>query len=70
LLPLDGFAFHLEDSRPVRISFDPRLRDDPTGWQFALFRPTARHVMAVGVWRGLGSDFVIRPSAVDATELW
>jgi 4'-phosphopantetheinyl transferase len=46
-LPLDQFSFHLSDNLPLRISFDPRLDDDPDKWQFWLMKPTPRHSMAV-----------------------
>jgi 4'-phosphopantetheinyl transferase len=51
-LPLDQFSFHLDEGGPVRITLDPRLADEPASWQFALFRPTGRHVMAVSIRRG------------------
>lgn len=53
-LPLDRFtihlgAEHLNTERPIAISFTPPLVDDPATWQFAQFRPTPRHVLAVAV---------------------
>jgi 4'-phosphopantetheinyl transferase len=59
-LPLEQFSFHLKAGRPVRISFDPRLQDDPLSWQFVQFRPTPRHMMAVAIRRGADSDLNIR----------
>jgi len=59
-LPLEQFSFHLEMNRPVRISFDPRLEDDPRSWQFAQFRLTSRHIVAVGIRRGVGPDLDIQ----------
>ena len=58
-LPLEQFSFHLEAGRPVRISFDPRLEDEPMSWQFAQFRPTPSHLMAVALRRGMDSDMKI-----------
>ncbi len=58
-IPLDQFSFHLGEDGPVRISFDARLEDDPATWQFAQYRPTERHKMAVGVQRGTGPDLGI-----------
>jgi 4'-phosphopantetheinyl transferase len=59
-LPLDAFTFVLEEGMPVRVEIDARLADDARRWQFALLRPTARHVLAVAVGRGSGSDLPIR----------
>ncbi len=50
-IPLEQFAFELQPGQPPRISFDPRLVDEPDGWQFAQFRPSARHQAAVAVRR-------------------
>jgi len=70
-IPLDQFAFHLDDDllgdevpgdnqivagkAPIRISFDPRLDDDPKAWTFELHAPTQRHRLAVGVRSGSGA---------------
>ena len=59
-IPLDQFSFLLDPPKPVGISFDPRLRDDPAAWQFGLFRPRPSHCLAVGVQRGCGPDRQIR----------
>jgi 4'-phosphopantetheinyl transferase len=59
-LPLDRFSFHLAGGCPVRISFDSRLGDEPDSWQFAQFRPTSRHVIAVAIRRGVDSDLTIQ----------
>jgi 4'-phosphopantetheinyl transferase len=53
-LPLGQFSFHLSDNLPLRISFDPRLDDDPGKWQFWLMKPTPRHSMAVSLKKGSG----------------
>jgi 4'-phosphopantetheinyl transferase len=42
--PLDCFAFELE---PIRIRFRAGVADDPDEWQFAQWRPTSRHVIAL-----------------------
>lgn len=59
-LPLDRFSFLLDEAPPIRIAFDPRLRDDPQRWQFDLRRPTPEHVLALGIARGQAADFSIR----------
>lgn len=47
-IPLDQFSFELGGPE-IRISFDPRLADDPSIWQFSLLRPTERHAMAAAL---------------------
>ncbi|WP_437302746.1 4'-phosphopantetheinyl transferase family protein [Sorangium sp. So ce388] len=51
-IPLDHFSFHLDDGPEIGISFDPRLEDDRAAWQFALYRPSPRHMMAAAVRKG------------------
>jgi 4'-phosphopantetheinyl transferase len=55
-IPLEQFSFRLERGQPVRISFDPRLTDEPAHWQFVQLRPTPRHQVAVALGRGAGPD--------------
>jgi len=59
-LPLEQFSFHLAAGYRARISFDPRLEDQPQSWQFAQFRPTARHMVALAIRRGADPDLHIR----------
>jgi 4'-phosphopantetheinyl transferase len=59
-IPLRRFAFHLDAAHPIRVAFDAEIEDDEREWQFALFRPTASHVIAVGVRRGRGPDLSVR----------
>jgi 4'-phosphopantetheinyl transferase len=61
-LPLRQFTFLRAGSAPT-VSFDPELQDDPTTWQFAQFRPTFDHRMAVAV-RRMGEDLPIRVERV------
>lgn len=53
-LPLGKFAFSVHRGRPLGLSTDPALQDDPAGWRHALLRPTARHTAAVTVARRRG----------------
>ena len=53
------FSFQFEANRPIRITFDPRLNDDPGRWQFAQFRPTPRHLIAAAIPRS-DPDFTIQ----------
>lgn len=48
-LPLSQFSFHLDALPAVRISFDPRLDDDPAAWWFELSEPTPRHQLALAL---------------------
>lgn len=48
-LPLDRFAFTLEDGRSPRIEIDPTLGDDGERWQFRQHLPTSDHLLAVCV---------------------
>lgn len=59
-LPLDRFAFELRSGQLPRISFDPRLQDDPESWQFVQLRPSARHQAALAVRRPRGQSLQVR----------
>lgn len=59
-LPLDQFAFHLEPGRPPRISFDPRMGDDPETWQFVQVKLSDEHPAAVAVRRARGLPLSVR----------
>lgn len=48
-IPLDQFSYLIDSPRPIKIAFDPRLRDDPATWQFLRFRPTRRHRVAAAI---------------------
>ncbi|WP_437292949.1 4'-phosphopantetheinyl transferase family protein [Sorangium sp. So ce426] len=58
-IPLDQFSFHLDDGPSIGISFDPRLGDDRSAWQFALYQPSARHTMAAAIRSGGGPPLSI-----------
>ncbi|WP_437274780.1 4'-phosphopantetheinyl transferase superfamily protein [Sorangium sp. So ce375] len=58
-IPLDQFSFHLDDGPAIGISFDPRLADDRSAWQFALYQPSARHTMAAAIRSGGGPPLTI-----------
>ncbi len=57
-LPLRHFSFVLAPGRAPVIRFEPELDDDAASWQFAQFRPTSEHRLAVAV-RRQGSDLPI-----------
>ncbi len=59
-LPLDQFAFHLEPGRLPRISFDPRMEDEPEAWKFVPLRFSERHPAAVAVRRDRGLPLRVR----------
>jgi len=58
-LPLDGFSMQLAAGRPPGIRFATTIDDAAGTWQFAQFRPTPRHHLAVAV-RRRGGDRAIR----------
>jgi 4'-phosphopantetheinyl transferase len=58
-IPLAHFSFLLDAGPEIRVTFDPRLNDDPTTWQFARFRVSTRHPIAVAVRRGHEADLGI-----------
>jgi hypothetical protein len=47
-LPLDGISLLLEADR-IAVRFAPSLEDREDEWQFALFRPSAEHSLAVAL---------------------
>ncbi|MDM8557230.1 4'-phosphopantetheinyl transferase superfamily protein [Candidatus Parabeggiatoa sp. HSG14] len=48
-LPLEQFTFHISENEPLRISFDPKLQDEPNKWQFWLLKPTQHHKVAISL---------------------
>jgi 4'-phosphopantetheinyl transferase len=61
-LPLDQFAFHLDDEA-IRIAFDPRLVDNPARWRFALLDAPPCYTLTVGVDTG-GAPLSLRAAPV------
>jgi 4'-phosphopantetheinyl transferase len=59
-LPLDQFAFHLEPGQPPRISFDPRLVDEPASWRFVQLQLSQGHPAAVAVRRAWSLPLTVR----------
>ena len=59
-LPLNSFSFYFDAARGVRISVDAELQDMPSNWQFASFRPTRSHTIAVALCRKDRADLRIR----------
>jgi 4'-phosphopantetheinyl transferase len=61
-IPLNQFSFELDPGKPIRISFDPALGDDPETWQFAQRRVGPRHLISAAVRRAGEPDlrFVVR----------
>lgn len=56
---MDQFSFLLANDRPLGISFDPRLDEDPKSWQFCVLKPTERHKAAVAIRKGNLPNFQI-----------
>jgi len=59
-LPLNSFTFYFDTTRRLRISVDAELQDLPSDWQFASFRPTRSHAIAVALRRKDRVDLRIR----------
>ncbi len=61
-LPLRRFSFTFPGRGEIGVSFDPKLEDSSQDWQFELFRPSQKHLLAVAVRRrrGLGRRVVAR----------
>ena len=59
-LPLEQFAFLLEPGRPPRITFDPRMVDDPETWRFVQLRLSEHHPAAVAVRRSHALPLTVR----------
>jgi 4'-phosphopantetheinyl transferase len=60
-LPLNQFSFHLSDNKPVRISFNPELQDNPNLWQFWTLQPTLEHKLAISLCNlGIKYRLIIR----------
>lgn len=55
-IPFSDFTFHLEDGKPIRISFSDAVQDDPLAWQFELFRLRDEFRLAVAAGRSAGCD--------------
>ncbi len=58
-LPLERFAFVLDDRDDVRIEIDPSLEDRGERWQFRLL-DVAGHRLALAVERGRGAPLEVR----------
>ena len=48
-ISLGQFTFRISDDEPLKISFDPRLKDHSEHWRFWLLKPTDRHKAAISV---------------------
>ncbi|HEX8706057.1 MAG TPA: 4'-phosphopantetheinyl transferase superfamily protein [Myxococcaceae bacterium] len=59
-LPLEHFAFELRPGEPPRITFDPRLVDEPSSWRFFQLQLSARHQAALAVRRAAGLPLKVR----------
>ncbi len=64
-LGLRRFAFTISGDGSLQITFDPELGDREAEWQFALYRPTEQHRLAVAIRRGQGTNCPIRLRQVE-----
>jgi 4'-phosphopantetheinyl transferase len=58
-IPLEAFAFYLQPGRPVRISFSPRIEDDPAAWQFTQLQLDPRYKVALAIRRPDRTDLPV-----------
>jgi 4'-phosphopantetheinyl transferase len=68
-IPLDRFAFHLDEPRSVAIEFAPGFDDLPSRWQFWQMRPTEHHLLALCVESAAEHEAPIRLRVREATPL-
>jgi len=59
-LPLEHFAFELRPGKAPRITFDPRLKDEPASWQFFQLQLSERHKAALAVRRAEALPLTVR----------
>lgn len=59
-IPLDQFAFLLDQSGKVGLLLDDRLGDDARAWQCVRLDIAPPHALALSIRRGNGPDFSIR----------
>ncbi len=64
---LDQFSFLLAKNRPLGISFDSGIRDNPDQWKFFRIKPTVDHIAAISVHSKKQSDFKL--TVMTATPL-
>lgn len=58
--PLNQISFHLKIGETISVSFDPDFQGNALDWQFAHFRPTSSHSLAVALCRGNKNDLKIK----------
>jgi 4'-phosphopantetheinyl transferase len=63
-LSLQGFSFDLDDPAHARFRADPDIDAAPGRWQFAQWRPTARHRLALCFERRAGESVDVRVERV------
>jgi len=68
-IPLDRFAFRLDEPRSVAIEFAPGFDDVPSRWQFWQMRPTEHHLLALCVESPAEHEAPIRLRVREATPL-
>ncbi len=62
-VPLDKVSFRV-DATQVEADFDAGLAELPSAWQFAHYRPTARHHLAIAARRGYGAELRVHSAWV------
>jgi 4'-phosphopantetheinyl transferase len=62
-IPLDRFAFHLDDPAPIRLTIDPALADRPERWAFWQQTLVHNHLAAVCAERAEAGPMQLSPHA-------
>ena len=59
-IPLDDFAFSLDEDRPPAISFRSHDRENPANWQFAQLRVDSRYQIALAIHLPVSESLRVR----------
>ena len=59
-IPLDGFAFDVEERGQIRFTIDPSLGDSAARWMFWQFEQESQYLMALCVARSHGNTYSLQ----------
>lgn len=70
-IPLDQFAYTIDDRGAIRITFEPSVGDDSRLWQFARYSPTQAHRLAIAVHRAADESVsvLVRELEIDSLAI-
>lgn len=67
-MPFEKFNFHISDSDPITVSFDPELDDNPEQWQFILLEPVSDYRVALSVSKSMKPNMRVKTKKVVPLE--